>query len=106
MLIEGRTSMVIMPFVALIEDLVDRAWSLRVDIIRFDPAGNIKREIILQAARLVVISTNVTSSASLQMYVNGLHGSRLLQQIFINKCHTIITNAGYHAKLAGLVGIH
>jgi superfamily II DNA helicase RecQ len=105
MLTEGRTSVVIMLFVALIKDLIDRAQLLRVDIIRFNPAGNMEREIMLRAARLVVVSTDVTSSVLLQMYVDGLYGSGLLQRIFIDECHTIITDAGYRVKLAGLVGV-
>ena len=53
----------------------------------------------------MVVSADVTLSALLQMYMDGLHGSRLLQQIFINKCHTIITDARYYVKLIGLVGV-
>ena len=104
-LMEGGTSVVIILFVVLIEDLMDRARSFGVDVIQFNPAGNMEWEMMPRAARLVVVSADVTLSASLQMYMDGLRGSGLLQRIFIDECHTIITDAGYHAKLAGLMGV-
>lgn len=74
-------------------------------MIRFDPAKNMQREMLPQAARLMVISADVASSASLQMYMDGLRGNKLLRRIFINEYHTIITDASYRAKLAALVGV-
>ena len=37
--------------------------------------------------------------------MDGLRGSGLLRRIFIDECHTILTDAGYRTKLAALVGV-
>jgi superfamily II DNA helicase RecQ len=105
MLCEGGTSVVVVPFVALLDDLVERARTFGVDVIRFDTGANIQRESIPRAARLVVVSADVASSEQLLMYVDGLRGNGLLRRIFIDECHTIITDAGYRAKLTALVGL-
>lgn len=102
---EGGSSIVIVPFVALIDDLVDRARTLGVDVIRFDPARNMQRESLPRAARLVVVSADVALSAGFASYADGLRGSGLLRRIFIDECHTIITDAGYREKLGALVGV-
>jgi hypothetical protein len=83
---------------------VDRARLFRVDVVRFDPAGNIQREAVPRTARLVVVSTYVTLSVLLQMNINGLHSNRLLRWIFIDECHTIYTECRVPCNAGGTEG--
>ena len=73
------TSIMVMPFTALIEDLVGRATKMGVDCIQFMTAINMEREILLQAARLVVISADVVISDGFLAYIDGLRAADLLQ---------------------------
>lgn len=104
-LAEGGTTVVIVPFAALINDLVERARSFGVDVIQFDAAANVQRETMPRAARLVVVNAEVVLSKMLLAYLDGLRSSGLLRRIFIDECHTLISDAGYRPKLAALASI-
>ncbi|KAK2127646.1 hypothetical protein NOF04DRAFT_1184340 [Fusarium oxysporum II5] len=84
-------SIVVMPFVILIDDLVTRV----IDI------GGMPR-----AAWLIVVNANIILSAEFSRYINRLLCIRLLQRIFIDKYHTVIMDIGYWAKLGELVGLY
>ncbi|RSL86277.1 hypothetical protein CDV31_016422, partial [Fusarium ambrosium] len=103
---ETGTSIVVVPFVALMDDLVTRATAMGVDCIRFRSSMNSGREGVPRAARLVVVSADIVSSAEFSGYVDGLLCAGLLQRIFIDECHTVIMDIGYRAKLGELRGLH
>ena len=105
MLSEGGTSIVIVPFVALADDIVGRARLSGVDVIHFEPYRIMQHESQPRAARLVVVSTDVALSAGFTSYADGLRGSGLLRRIFIDECHTVITDVSYRAKLGALTGV-
>jgi hypothetical protein len=69
---------VVVPFVALIDDLVTRAIDIGVDCIRYRLSMNSGREGMPRAARLVVVSADIMSSAEFAGYVNGLSYTGLL----------------------------
>ncbi|KAK7230149.1 hypothetical protein V2G26_002319 [Clonostachys chloroleuca] len=100
------TSIVMVPFVALMDDLVMRARATGVDCIRYRALMHSGREGMLRAARLVVVSADVISSAEFSGYADGLLYAGLLQRIFIDECHTIIMDVGYRAKLGELRSLH
>ncbi|PCD21222.1 hypothetical protein FGRA07_11749 [Fusarium graminearum] len=99
------TSIVVVPFVALMDDLVARATDMGVDCIRYRPSISAGREGMPRAARLIVVSADVVSSAEFRGYVDGLSCAGLLQRIFIDECHTAIMDISYRAKLGELVGL-
>ncbi|EXK23309.1 hypothetical protein FOPG_20056 [Fusarium oxysporum f. sp. conglutinans race 2 54008] len=57
------TSIVVVPFVALMDDLVTRATDMGVDCIRYRSSMNSGREGMPRAARLIVVSADIVSSA-------------------------------------------
>jgi superfamily II DNA helicase RecQ len=99
------TSIVVVPFVALMDDLVTRATDMGVDCIRYRSSMNSGREGMPRAARLIVVSADIVSSAEFCGYVDGLSCTGLLQRIFVDECHTVIMDIGYRAKLGELVGL-
>lgn len=103
---DGGTSIVVVPFVALMEDLISRAHEMGVDCIRFKTSLSAGRDGLQRAARLVVVSADVVSGAEFPAYMEGLICSGLLRRIFVDECHTAITDVGYRAKLAELRGLH
>lgn len=103
---ETGISTVVVPFVALMDDLVTRATAMGFDYIRFRSSMNSGQEGVPQAARLVFVSEDVVSSTQFSGYVDGLLSVGLLQRIFIDECHTAITDFGYQAKLSKLIGLH
>jgi superfamily II DNA helicase RecQ len=103
---ETGTSIVVVPFVALMDDLVTRATAMGVDCIRFRSSLHAGREGVPRAARLVVVSADIVSSAEFSGYADGLLCAGLLQRIFVDECHTVIMDIGYRAKLGELQSLH
>ncbi|KAF3769392.1 P-loop containing nucleoside triphosphate hydrolase protein [Cryphonectria parasitica EP155] len=79
-LADSGTSIVVVLFVALMEDLVARAVAMSVDCIRAD----------------------LVSTAEFTAYADGLLLAGLLQRIFVDECHTAITDISYRAQLGEL----
>ncbi|KAM7209832.1 P-loop containing nucleoside triphosphate hydrolase protein [Rhypophila decipiens] len=92
------TSIMVVPFVALMDDLVARATDMGSWM-------NSGREGMPRAARSMVVSADMVSSAEFSGYVDGLSCTRLLQRIFVDACQTVIMNMGYRATLGELLGL-
>ncbi|KAK5994713.1 ATP-dependent DNA helicase tlh2-like protein [Cladobotryum mycophilum] len=101
----GGTSVVVVPFAALMADLVDRARQMGVDVIEFRPTTNSVRESLPRAARMVVVSADTALVPTFHAYVDGLKANGLLQRIFIDEAHTAITDVSYRVKLGELKGL-
>ncbi|KAL9565571.1 hypothetical protein ACKAV7_009753, partial [Fusarium commune] len=99
------TSIMVVPFVALMDDLVIRATDMGVDCIRYRSSMNSGREGMPRAARLIVVSADIVSSAEFCGYIDGLLCIGLLQRIFVDECYTVIMDISYRAKLGELVGL-
>lgn len=103
----GRgTSIVVVPFVALMDDLVQRAQEFGVDCLKWQSGEGEDRVNRQRAARLVVASADVTCSNEFRVYADRLRSIGALQRIFIDECHTIIIDAGYRKNLGKLKGLH
>ncbi|KAI3317262.1 hypothetical protein HD806DRAFT_492673 [Xylariaceae sp. AK1471] len=100
------TTVVVVPFVALMDDLAARARDLGVDCLRWVPAARAGRDEPHRSARLVVVSAEVAACAEFTSYADGLRARGLLRRIFVDECHTIIMDSGYRARLAALKGLH
>lgn len=103
---KGGTSIIVMPFLALMDDLVERAGAIGVDCIQFRSLLYSGRDGLPRAARLVVVSADVVSTPEFSAYADRLLCAGLLQRIFIDKYHTIITNISYRARLGELYSLH
>ncbi len=106
MLRDDGTSIVVVPFTALIENLVTRAGEISVDCIRFTSSLSAGREGIARTARLMVVSADTVSGAEFTGYADALVASGLLRWIFVDECHTIITDIGYRERLRELRSLH
>jgi superfamily II DNA helicase RecQ len=106
-LIKGAgTSIVVVPFTALMDDLVDRAQKSGVDCIRWKPGSAEGGEQHRRMAKMVVVSADVASTQEFTDYADGLRGRGLLDRIFVDECHTIIMDVGYRKDLEALKGLH
>lgn len=103
---EGGISIVVVPFLALMDDLVERAGTMGVDCIRFRATLSSGRDGLPRAARLVVVSADIVSTPEFSAYADGLLCTGLLRRIFIDECHTVITDIGYRARLGELSSLH
>ncbi len=106
MLRDSGTSIVVVPFVALVEDLVERARDMGVDCIRFRSSLSAGREGMARAARLVVVSADTVSGSEFAGYADALVATGLLQRIFVDECHTVITDSGFRQRLGELRSLH
>ncbi len=109
-ILEGRgTSIVVVPFTALIQDLVKRAQALGIDCLQWvsslAPSPSLRHE-GQPWARLVIVSADVINSIAFIAYMEGLRTMSLLQRIFIDECHTIMTDVHYRERLAELINLH
>lgn len=105
-LADGGTSIVVVPFVSLVDDLLTRARAMGVDCIQFKTSLSCGREGMPRAPRLVIVSADVVSNAEMIAYTDGLLAAGLLRRIFIDECHTAITDVSYRRKLGELKGLH
>ncbi|EFZ03304.2 DNA helicase, ATP-dependent, RecQ type [Metarhizium robertsii ARSEF 23] len=104
-IMRGGGTNVVVPFAALMTEMVDKARRMGVDVVEFRPSVNSERESLPRAARMVVVGADTVSVPSLLGYLDGLDEAGLLQRIFIDEAHTAITDASYRVKLTQLKGL-
>ncbi|CAK7207842.1 hypothetical protein SEUCBS139899_010657 [Sporothrix eucalyptigena] len=95
------TSVVVVPFNALLHDLVARARQQAVDCLAWDATAAAASG-LARTPRLVVVSADQASDPRFCAYVDMLLASGALQRLFIDECHTILTDVSYRTKLAAL----
>lgn len=83
---EGGTSIVVVLFLALMDDLVERARTIGVDSIRFRASLSSGWDGLSQAARLIVVNADIVSTPEFSAYADGLLCVGLLRQIFVDEC--------------------
>lgn len=102
---EGHTTVVVVPFAALIGDVVQRARAAGVDCVRWQSASTVGRDGPERLARLVVVSADLTEVGEFTQYMDHVRRLGLLDYIFIDEGHTIVMDANYRQRLAELVGL-
>ena len=75
---EGRVSIIMVPFIALLNNLVERARAIRVNYIRYIALLSAGRNKLPWAARLVIVSIDIIAMAEFSIYINGLLYAGLL----------------------------
>ncbi|KXJ84810.1 hypothetical protein Micbo1qcDRAFT_181346 [Microdochium bolleyi] len=106
--VHGGVSIVVVPFVVLIDNIVARARSIGINYMRWRSAEGEERRANTPArlANLVVVSADQASNNEFMTYVDSLRERRLLRRIFIDECHTIITDVGYRERLGRIRELH
>ena len=104
------TTVVIVPFTALIEDLAERARSRGIDVLQYTNAGVVSREALPRVPKLVLVSADVAvGEGEMQMFMNymdRLASGGHLQRIFIDEAHVAATDWTYRASLGKLTRLH
>ena len=103
---EMGTNIVVVPFAALMDDLVDRARLAGIDCLRWKSSRLQDREQPVRAARLVVVSADVVEIDQFRNYLDSLRSRKLLKRIFFDEAHTAILDVAYRRRLEGLKGLH
>ena len=96
----------VMPFTALMDDLVVRACKSGIDCIRWTPGRLQEDELPTRVARIVVVSADIEGVEQFQNYVGSLRDRKLLRRIFMNEAHTIIIDVSYRKKLDRIKELH
>ncbi|KEF50778.1 uncharacterized protein A1O9_13170, partial [Exophiala aquamarina CBS 119918] len=100
------TTVVIVPFAALMDDLVTRACKSGIDCIRWRPGRLQGRELPMRVARLVVASADTEEVGQFRDYIGSLRDRKLLRRIFVDEAHTVIMDVSYRKKLDQIKGIY
>jgi superfamily II DNA helicase RecQ len=103
---DAGTNIVVVPFSALMDDLVDRARQAGIDCIRWKPGRLQGREQSVRAARMVVVSADVEEIEQFRNYVDSLRSRKLLNRIFFDEAHTAILDVLFRRELEDLKGLH
>lgn len=94
----GRgTTVVIVLFSILIDDLVARAQEKSVDIFYFKNSDVVRCEALSYVPRLVIVSVDIVISCDklFIIYIDKLDYGGYLQRIFIDEAHVAITDSTY-----------
>lgn len=105
----GRgTTVVVVPFSGLVDDLVKRTREKGVDVVHFQRSQIIAREALPYVPRLVIVSADVAVADDelFMAYMAKLDGGGHLQRIFIDEAHVAITDSSYREQLTKLKRLH
>ena len=92
-----RSVIVVVPFVQLIADIVQRALDCGLSCVEWQNA-NSSREL----EQLVVVSADRAASDSFLHYARGLELGGLLAHLFFDECHVAVTDTSYRKQLRQL----
>ena len=94
---DAGVTVVVVPYQALIKDLVDRMQKCGIDCIEWKHGKS-------SPAAVVVVSADAagdtTSNGNFLGYANMLSRKGLLQQVVVDECHLVITSSNWRLKLA------
>ncbi|KAK8912648.1 Mediator of RNA polymerase II transcription subunit 34 [Metarhizium anisopliae] len=105
----GRgTTIVVVPFSRLIDDVVKRSREKGVDAVHFRTNQVIAREALPYVPRLVIVGADVAVKENelFMAYIGKLDKGGHLQRIFIDEAHVTITDSSYREQLTKLKGLH
>jgi superfamily II DNA or RNA helicase len=94
-LVDAGMTIVVVPFRALINDLVDKAKEAGIDSIEWRPGE-------VNPATLVFVSADLVDGTGFLGYAQQLLDSGWLRRIFVDECHLIFKDGHWRSKLARL----
>jgi superfamily II DNA helicase RecQ len=86
----GGVTVVVVPYRALIKDLVQRIQNYRVDCIEWKHGETNPAAVIIVSAD---VAEDVTSSGNFISYASMLSSKRLLRRVVVDECHLIFTSS-------------
>ncbi|KAJ9654374.1 hypothetical protein H2201_009009, partial [Coniosporium apollinis] len=92
---EPGVTVVVVPYRALVEDLVDRLKRARIDCLEWKPGE-------VNPAAVVVVSADIAASWGFLNYASLLGRQGLLRRVVIDECHLTFTASDWRPKLAQL----
>lgn len=92
---EPGVTVVVVPYRALINDLVQRMRSRGIDCMEWKYGEN-------NPAAAVVVSADVAGEPGFLQYAGLLSGKKLLRRVVVDECHLIFTSSHWRPKLAKL----
>ena len=95
----SRVTVVVVPYQALIKDLVQRIQNCRVDCIEQKHGKTNLAAVVVVSAD---VAEDVVSSSNFLSYASILSSKRLLQQIVVDKYYLVFTLSDQRLKLAKL----
>ncbi|KAK2005237.1 hypothetical protein LZ32DRAFT_546476 [Colletotrichum eremochloae] len=104
--VHGGVSIVVVPFVALLDNLVDGARKAGLDVLPWQPKAVTGRREGERVASLVFVGAEHTQLAEFLSYAEGLRARGVLKRIFVDECHTILTDGGYRPTLLELKSLY
>lgn len=90
-----NVTIVVLPFTALIVDVIARAKQLGVEAAQWLP-GSPGR------APLLIVSADLAVSDRFMAHAHELHGQRQLRAVFLDECHVSVTDRSYRPALRAL----
>jgi superfamily II DNA helicase RecQ len=95
----GGVTVVVVPYRALIEDLVQRIQNCGVDCIEWKHGETNPAAVVVVSAD---VAGDVTSSGNFISYAGMLSSKGLLRRVVVDECHLIFTSSDWRPKLAKL----
>ncbi|KAL2349603.1 P-loop containing nucleoside triphosphate hydrolase protein [Cryomyces antarcticus] len=92
---EPGVTIVVAPFRALVDDLVDRLKKRGIDCLEWKPGE-------VNPAAVVVVSADMVANWTFLNYASLLDRQGLLRRVVIDECHLTFTSSDYRPKLAQL----
>jgi superfamily II DNA helicase RecQ len=92
---DAGVTLVVVPYRALIEDLVMRITQSGIDCIEWKHGQT-------NPAAVVAVSADVAGSSSFLSYAGMLSSKKLLRRVVVDECHLIFTSSDWRPKLAKL----
>lgn len=102
----GKTNVVVVPFTALADDLVERGLEFGIDCMQWNSEMEGVRDERQRDASLVVVSADIAVCEGFTSYLHSIQSRGLLGTIFFDECHTIIMDVDYGERLGSLVSLH
>ena len=93
---ETSTSIVVVPFVALIDDILDQARDdFSINYLKWEPAITAGRDKAQPDVCLIVVSADLVNSPEFISYIDNRRARGLPRRIFFDESHTAIVDASY-----------
>lgn len=100
--LNGGVSIVVVPFSALANDVVGRAREAGIDCLLWDFGADTPGEEHIRVAPLVVVAAETATTRGFRRYADSLRARGLIKRVFVDECHTVITDATYRERLLSL----
>ena len=96
---KGRTTVVVIPMIAVMQDLIDRCNKSNISVAEWSSASTT----MSTTASLLLVSVEQATESSFHNHLHALHDSRRLSRIVLDECHTPLTQGSFRLCMQDLV---